>query len=187
MSTKPATESRFELTKNKQTVMSKAQLIEDEMQKREHFQYMNKKYIQTMSKNPVLVTPSLDVKSIDMLPRVNILEDLQFRKALPKSFKLFDKGAAPFSNALDKIQDNKKFMSSLSNDMLRTAVARDSRYFKDKIKDEKVVKENMKLERDRSLGRIDQNGTDEEDEKSRPASPLLNERVAFSSEKVDLQ
>ena len=56
--------------------MSKAQLIEDEMQKREHFQYMNKKYIQTMSKNPVLVTPSLDVKSIDMLPRVNILEDL---------------------------------------------------------------------------------------------------------------
>ena len=71
--------------------------------------------------------------------------------------------------------------------MLRTAVARDSRYFKDKIKDEKVVKENMKLERDRSLGRIDQNGTDEEDEKSRPASPLLNERVAFSSEKVDLQ
>ena len=47
------------------------------------------------------------------MPRINILEDLQFRKALPKSYKLY-KNLAPFSASLGKIKDGKKFMNAIS-------------------------------------------------------------------------
>lgn len=82
-----------------------------------------------MNKNPVLVMPSKDVASLDMMPRVNIIEDMQFRKALPKTFKLYDK-CAPFSEKLGKIKDSKKFMNKISQDMLSTVMTRDARTFK---------------------------------------------------------
>ena len=85
---------------------------------------MNKKYLQALSKNPVLVVQSEGIQNLDMKPRVNIIEDLQFRKALPKSVKLFDK-MAPFSEKLGRIRDNKKFMTAISKDMMRTVIARE--------------------------------------------------------------
>ena len=81
-----------------------------------------------MSKNPVLVLPNENVQSLDMQPRINIIEDLQFRKAIPKSLKLFDK-MAPFSEKLGRIRDNKKFMSAISKDMMRTVIARESQQY----------------------------------------------------------
>lgn len=74
------------------------------MYTRERYDYLNKKYINSIGKNPVIVVPSNDVKTLDMMPRISILEDLQFRKALPKSFKYFDK-CQPFSEKLCKIKD----------------------------------------------------------------------------------
>ena len=76
---------------------------------RDYFSHLNKKYIASMSKNPVLVMPDKEIMTLDMLPRVSMLEDIQFRKALPKSFKLFSK-MAPFSDRLDLIRDSKKFI-----------------------------------------------------------------------------
>ena len=49
-----------------------------------------------MSKMPVVVTSSQDVLNLDMQPKVNIIEDIQFRKALPKSFRVYQ-NMAPFS------------------------------------------------------------------------------------------
>ena len=83
---------------------------------------MNKKYIEQMNKNPVLVMPDHNVRHLDMMPRVNILEDIQFRKAIPKSFKLFEK-LAPFSEKLGRIPDGKHFMSAISKDMLKTVLS----------------------------------------------------------------
>ena len=111
---------------------------------REYFSHLNKKYIATTSKNPVLVTPSQDIEILDMLPRINVLEDLQFRKALPKSFKLFMK-MAPFSERLDLIRDSKKFISSLSKDMLRTVIRREGKFFKEWLEDEQMEKEGLEL------------------------------------------
>ena len=59
---------------------------------------------------------------------MNILEDLQFRKAIPKSFKLFEK-MAPFSEKLGRIADGKKFMNAISKDMLKTVIAREDRLY----------------------------------------------------------
>lgn len=97
---------------------TKEQMIEEQMNMKERFEYLNKKYLASMEKNPVLVIPSKEVKTLDMMPRVSILEDLQFRKALPKSFKYFEK-LQPFSEKLGKIKDSTKFMSAISKDKLR--------------------------------------------------------------------
>ena len=75
---------------------------------------------------------------MDRQPRVNIIEDLQFRKALPKSVKLFDK-MAPFSEKLSRIRDNKKFMTAISKDMMRTVIARESQHYRNK--DDAKIKE----------------------------------------------
>lgn len=87
-----------------------------------------------MGKNPVLVLPSNDVRQLDMMPRIQILEDLQFRKALPKSYKYFDK-CLPFGAKLGKIKDYQKFMQAISRDMLKTTLTRDNKHFADYFKD----------------------------------------------------
>lgn len=74
------------------------------MHLRENFTYKDRKYIEKVGNNPILVTHHPSVQSLDMIPRVNIIEDVQFRKALPKSYKHFD-SAEPFSQRLGKIKD----------------------------------------------------------------------------------
>lgn len=98
-----------------------------------------------MGKNPVLVLPGQEIETLDMMPRISMLEDLHFRKALPKSFKLFNK-MAPFSERLDLIKDSKKFISSLSKDMLRSVIGREARYFKDYLEDENLIQEEFERE-----------------------------------------
>ena len=83
-----------------------------------------------MSDNPVLVMPTAAMESLDMMPRVNVLEDIQFRKAIPKSFKLFKK-MAPFSERLGNIKDYKQFMGAISKDMLRTVILREKKFYRD--------------------------------------------------------
>ena len=117
------------LTKEELEAKDKEQLVEEEILQRERFSYLNKKYLESMSKNPVLVMPDQNVKSLDMKPRVHVLEDVHFRKALPKTFKYFEK-RVPFSEKLGKIKDSKKFMQSISQDMLRTSIEREAKLFK---------------------------------------------------------
>ena len=104
----------------------------------EHFQYLDNKYRKGMVNNPVLVMPTVAMESLDMMPRVNVLEDIQFRKAIPKSFKLFKK-MAPFSERLGNIKDYKKFMGAISKDMLRTVVNREKKFYRDQRDDENLV------------------------------------------------
>lgn len=86
----------YEVVANRSGLKSRIDCIEEEMHKREHFAYLNRKYIETVGSNQVLVMQTPEVKSLDMIPRVNIIEDLQFRKALPKAYKHFE-SALPFS------------------------------------------------------------------------------------------
>ena len=81
-----------------------------------------------MSKNQVLVTQDKNVTSLDMMPRVSLLEDIAFRKALPKSFRLYRR-VVPFGDGMNKIKDPRKFMRQISSDMLSTAIGREVRYF----------------------------------------------------------
>ena len=79
-----------------------------------------------------------------MVPSVNIIEDCQFRKALPKSYKHFE-SVEPFSQRLGRIRDGQKFMNALSVDMLRSVAFRETKFFADrngKKKPEKQEKEN---------------------------------------------
>ena len=87
--------------------------------------------------------PGQEVETLDMMPRVSMLEDIHFRKALPKSYKLFSK-MAPFSDRLDLIRDSKKFISSLSKDMLRTVIGREAKHYKAYIEDENLVQAELK-------------------------------------------
>ena len=63
--------------------------IEEEMHRRKNFRYENRRYLDKIRSNEVIVTQCPDVKILDMIPRVSIIEDVQFRKALPKSYKHF--------------------------------------------------------------------------------------------------
>ena len=63
-----------------------------------------------------------------MMPRVSLLEDIAFRKALPKSFRLYRR-VVPFGDGMNKIKDPRKFMRQISSDMLSTAISREVRYF----------------------------------------------------------
>ena len=138
-------------------VKSRGERLDDDLINRQRFKYTNKKYIEKLGTNPVVVLPSQGVQSLDMNPRVNIIEDLQFRKALPKSVKLFDK-MAPFSEKLSRIRDNKKFMSAISKDMMRTVIAREAQYYKSnnegQIKEAPVNKEDKNSD-DESLSSAD--------------------------------
>ena len=80
------------------------------------------------------------------MPRVNILEDLQFRKAIPKSFKLFKK-MAPFSERLSSIKDYKQFTAAMARDMLRTVVIREKKRYADEIEEENKLIEKIKEEK----------------------------------------
>ena len=82
----------------------------------------------------MLITPSRGVTSLDMMPRVNILEDVHFRKALPKSFKLYRR-IVPFGDGMNKIKDPRKFMRQISSDMLSTAIGREVKFFGDRGSD----------------------------------------------------
>ena len=59
-----------------------------------------------------------------MIPRINIIEDCQFRKALAKKYKHFE-SEQPFSSRLGYIKDGQKFMNAISADMLRDTNFRD--------------------------------------------------------------
>ena len=51
-----------------------------------------------MGKNPVVVVPSSEMVSLNLQPKVDILEDVQFTKAIPKSIKYFQIGSLKSAN-----------------------------------------------------------------------------------------
>ena len=63
--------------------------VQKELNRRERYDYQNRRYIKGFEVNPILVLPDENLKTLDMFPRVNLIEDLQFRKQLPNSFKMY--------------------------------------------------------------------------------------------------
>ena len=53
---------------------------------------------------------------------------------------------APFSEKLSRIRDNKKFMTAISKDMMRSVITREGQYYKsnNEIKEAPVNKEDKK-------------------------------------------
>lgn len=86
----------------------------------------------------MLVTQNPAVQSLSMIPSVNIIEDCQFRKALPKSYKHFE-SVEPFSQRLARIRDGQKFMNAISVDMLRSVALREEKFFANRIPRKKDV------------------------------------------------
>ena len=58
-----------------------------EMCKRERFDYLQSKLNDKLFRSPICVVPDQSIKALDMLPRVDLCEDIHFRKRLPKSYK----------------------------------------------------------------------------------------------------
>ena len=87
--------------------------------RRERYDYQQAKMIRQMQNSPVLVVPDPSVAALDMLPRIEMLEDLQFRKKLPKSYKLF-KLYHPLAEDLDNtVQDPVKYQSEVNKHIVR--------------------------------------------------------------------
>jgi len=159
-------------TKNAK-LMSQEERLAEEMQQQERFSYNHKKYIDRVGVNPVVVTASKNVKILDKMPKVNILEDCQFRKALPKTFKVYE-SVAPFSQRLGRIKDSNKFMNALSLDMLRSVVLREQKYYNDRHLEDLNMRvdakhEHSKMSRSQQLigGLKEEAATDEEQKKER--------------------
>ena len=70
--------------------------------------------VKQMQINPVLVVPDPSVQALDMLPRVELLEDVEFRKKIPKAYKLF-KLYHPLAEDLDKTVQNPVAYQSVVN------------------------------------------------------------------------
>lgn len=51
-------------------VKSRNDRLEEDLVNRQRFKYTNKKYIEKVGTNPVIVLPSQGVESLDMNPRV---------------------------------------------------------------------------------------------------------------------
>lgn len=60
-------------------------MADNELLKRERFNFLQDKMYEQLSENPVLVVPDPSIKPLDMLPRVDLIELLHFRKKLPKA------------------------------------------------------------------------------------------------------
>ena len=96
------------------------------MNRRERFEYQNRHYINGYEANPILVLPDSNLKTLDMFPRVDLIEDLQFRKALPNSFKMH-KFSIPFSDQACYSKNRINFTNQMAKDQLKVGKMRDVR------------------------------------------------------------
>jgi len=55
------------------------------MNRRARYEYKSSLCLKGLVGNPVLVFPDENLSALDMFPRMELIEDLQFRKQLPKS------------------------------------------------------------------------------------------------------
>lgn len=82
---------RIYRTIDKQRKLIKAEdenvIAHKEMCRRERFNYLQSKLIDNNLRNPVCVVPNANIRALDMMPRIDICEDIHFRKRLPKRYK----------------------------------------------------------------------------------------------------
>ena len=95
------------------------------MNRRERYDYQNKKYISQYKSNPVLVLPDEHLKTLDMFPRVNLIEDIQFRKQIPKSFQMYNRVNMPFSEKAVHYKDRVEFTNRMTQDQLQSQELRE--------------------------------------------------------------
>ena len=113
----------------------------EEMTLREGFERKNRLMNKHISTNdPILAVPDRKLEILDMMPRVDIIEDQFFRKSIPKSTKLYKfrrnfnseaEGSDPASST--------KFMTAIVRDAQHEAIQRDIRYRKCKQTDPKYA------------------------------------------------
>ena len=75
-----------------------------------------------------MVLPDENIKTLDMLPRVQLIEDLQFRKQLPNSFKMF-RYYQPFSEQACYMKNRINFTNQMAGDQLRSQKIREKQRF----------------------------------------------------------
>ena len=81
----------------------------------------------------------------------------------------------PFSEKLGQIKDSKKFMQSISQDMMRTALAREAKIFKNYKDDEKNQLQSRRSSRNSGKrGKANSNSPDLRSEKSGEGSDASN-------------
>ena len=86
--------------------------------------------MENLSKNnPIVVVPQENLETLDMKPRVDILEDVRFSKAIPKSIKYFQlgslKGGGTFN--LEYTKSSKKFTQGMARDSMAAIWNREER------------------------------------------------------------
>ena len=100
----------------------------EEMNIREGFENKNRVLNRYMSqRNPLIAVPDERVQILDMVPRLDIIEDQFFRKSIPKSTRMY-KFRKNFSDASDNISSGINFMKAIVKDGLHEARERDVKY-----------------------------------------------------------
>ena len=99
-----------------------------EMILREKFEASNKSINRHISmKDPLVTIPDEKLQILDMMPRLDIIEDQFFRKSIPKSTKRF-KLRKNFSDMNDKKTTSTNFMNNVIKENLNAAKERDIKF-----------------------------------------------------------
>ena len=87
-----------------------------------------------MQRNPQIAVPDSNMEILDMMPRADIIEDQSYRKAIPKTLKIYQY-YRPFSDKMDKFPSAMRFSSAITRDALVTTKAREEKYHRDELLD----------------------------------------------------
>lgn len=95
---------------------------------RQSFEATNKSLNRHISmRDPLVTIPDENLQILDMMPRLDIIEDQFFRKSIPKSTKLF-KLRKNFSDMNDKKTNSTSFMNNVIKDNLNASKDRELRF-----------------------------------------------------------
>ena len=76
--------------------------------------------------------PDPELKILDMMPRLDIIEDQTYRRTLPKTIMKY-KYNRNFSEQLDKMRSSTKFCSKLTKASLYATIDREKRYYQNEV------------------------------------------------------
>lgn len=93
--------------------------------------------------NMQVTLPDPELEILDMMPRLDIIEDQNYRRTLPKSVKAISLNKN-FSEMLDYLPSSTKFCSKLTKGALNATIEREKRQYKKELQQaNKIVSENM--------------------------------------------
>jgi len=80
------------------------------------------------------MVPDPNLEILDMMPRADIIEDQVYRRAIPKSIKMY-KLRRNFSEALDHLPDLTKFCNGVTRAALQATKEREEKYHREEIRE----------------------------------------------------